>query len=131
MMEWSFVSSGYLSASELKREYVSVHGIHAASAWAGSEKTLLATREDCLAANMSPSLRALMCGAGSNRGDWEGRVFVGDRIVFTARNAVLFASRIKQHLGLPLTNEEIREESRLSDAHNVVSGGYLDADHHY
>lgn len=128
MMEWSFVSSGYLSAFELKREYVSVHGI-TLLALGRVGRTLLATREDCWREHVA-KLEGIDWRR-SNRGDWEGRVFVGDRIVFTARNAVLFASRIKQHLGLPLTNEEIREESRLSDAHNVVSGGYLDADHHY
>jgi DNA sulfur modification protein DndB len=103
--EWHLVRERRMTAGEVRREFIHSHGIALqAIGRAGS----------CLIGDSSARWKKRLARLRtinwlkSNSKLWEGRAVIGGRVVKTANNVILTANVIKAHLGLSLSEEEMR-----------------------
>ncbi|MBP7508131.1 MAG: DNA sulfur modification protein DndB [Prolixibacteraceae bacterium] len=105
--EWCLIIDRKVTSSELRKDYVHVHGVilHALG-MAG--KTLLEKSPDTWKQELI-KLRSVDWSR-SNASLWEGRSMIGGRISKAQMNLVLTSNAIKNILGLPLSVEEQQAE---------------------
>jgi DNA sulfur modification protein DndB len=115
MREWQLARERKVSAAELRREFVHVHGI-ALHALGMVGATLIA----CEPKRWKDRLSGLekIDWSRSNTKLWEGRAMVGGRVSKAHNNVVLTAAALKHALDLPLSAEEQRVEGHFRKREN-------------
>lgn len=105
--EWGLIIDRKVTSSELRKDYVHVHGVilHALGI---AGKTLLEKSPDTWKQELI-KLRSVDWSR-SNASLWEGRAMIGGRISKAQMNLVLTSNAIKNILGLPLSGEEQQAE---------------------
>jgi DNA sulfur modification protein DndB len=101
--DWHRARSGEVSPGELRKKYVHAHGI-ALAALGRAGQTLF----ERYPKTWQRKLRRLATLDWSRKNSqlWEGRAMIGGRISKASSCIVLTGNAVKQHLGVPLTEDE-------------------------
>ena len=111
MPDWERAARREINTSELRRDYIHVHGvILQALAIAGAQ--LIALHPSDWRQRLSPL--SDIDWARSNTKLWEGKAMIGGRLNKARNNVVLAANVILRELGLPLTSEGERVEQKMA-----------------
>lgn len=108
--DWQRAARGEIAPAELRRNYIHAHAL-ALAALGRAGRALIERRPK----NWQSKLRRLQSldWSRSNATLWEGRAMIAGRLSKATTCVVLTANAIKNHLGLPLNDEESRTESRF------------------
>jgi len=109
--EWQWAVERRISAADLRKEYIHVHGI-ALHALGKAGHTLIEQHPGDW-----PEKLVLLRDINWSRENaevWEGRAMIGGRINKSQANLILTTGVIKRFLGLQLTAEELNAEKNLS-----------------
>lgn len=109
--EWGMVRRRDLLAREVRKDFIHSHGL-ALHALGRVGNTLLreSTDEASWQRRLAPVGKVDWSRTNT---DWEGRAIVGGRVSKSHQNTVLTTNYLRQHLGLPLSDEE----QQLEDAY--------------
>lgn len=108
--QWRAAKSGDVSPADLRRQFIHVHGI-ALAAIARVGNTILQRNPR----TWVKKLRRLRSVDWSRQNTllWQGRAMIAGRLSKSTINVVLTGNALKQHLGVPLTDEEQQAEEEF------------------
>lgn len=110
MKEWSAVQSNTVTAGEIRAEFINSHGV-VLQALARIGNALLIEHPDNWQSKLSKLSK--INWRRSNSKDWEGRAMIAGKISKSQQNVILTANRIKQILGIELSNDENAIENQF------------------
>lgn len=105
--EWGRVRNGDLTAGEVRTDFIHTHGV-VLQALARAGRALISKYPKTWQSKIVKLKAIDWRRANSNM--WEGRALVGGQLSKAHQNVVLTANAIKTHLGLELTDDELRVE---------------------
>ena len=110
--EWKSVQSSRASSAELRESYIYTHALvlHAI----GSLGNALLQRGEVVDWGTVGEQLGTLDWSRSNSDLWEGRAMLAGRVQKGYQNVLLTTSVLKQHLGIPLSNEEAAAEIAIS-----------------
>lgn len=109
--EWKLVRTRSITSGDVREGFIHSHGV-VLQALGRIGNVLL--REHPNNWKKRLSLLQKISWAKSNASLWEGRAIVGGRVQKSSQNVVLTVNAIKEHLGLPLNDEEQRAEDAFA-----------------
>ena len=115
---WEQVREGKMPASEVREGFIHSHGI-AIHALGRAGNTLLKQHPG----RWREKLKALskINWSRTNARLWEGRALIGGRVSKVSSNVILTTTIIKQALGLPLSEEEVKTEGAFLKGHKALT----------
>lgn len=113
--EWRFVKEKKITAGEVRLDYIHSHGI-ALHALGRTGNTLSGRYPD----TWRQEIQKLsgVDWSRSNASQWEGRAMIGGRVNKSAQNVILTSNVLKNHLSIPLTQEEQHVEDAFVRGNN-------------
>lgn len=106
--EWGRVRSGDLTAGEVRTDFIHTHGV-VLQALARAGRALIIKYPKTWKQKIA-DLKSIDWRRANSR-KWEGRALVGGQLSKAHQNVVLTANAIKSHLGLELSDDELRVEN--------------------
>lgn len=115
--EWGRVRSGDLTAGEVRTDFIHTHGV-VLQALARAGRALICKYPKAWQKKLV-KLKTIDWRR-ANSGTWEGRALVGGQLSKAHQNVVLAANAIKIHLGLELSDDELRVENAYKRGANGI-----------